>query len=118
MAEQLFSRVNVPGERTHIPDGMARELALECQAYEDQIRQRRRHRPAAPGARRQRPHRFNEPSSSLRSRTRVIPLTASTAAASFSALPAGARPPQRALTMGVGTILEARRLLLLAFGAQ
>lgn len=60
---------------------------------------------------------FNEPGSSLGGRTRPVALSAETRAANAGAFAPGEAAPTAAITMGIGTILEARRILLLATGA-
>ena len=60
---------------------------------------------------------FNEPGSARTSRTRIVTLDASTRAAAAGDFPPGESVPQTAMTMGVATILEARRIVLLATGA-
>ena len=60
---------------------------------------------------------FNEPGSSLASRTRFKTLTSSTIASNRECFPGG-EPPRHVLTMGIGTILESRLCLLLAFGRR
>ncbi|HIG11320.1 MAG: glucosamine-6-phosphate deaminase [bacterium] len=59
---------------------------------------------------------FNEPGSQETSRTRRVRLSEDTRAANRPDFPAGEEVPSHALTMGIGTILEARRLRILAFG--
>src|SRR5204863_3119613 len=59
---------------------------------------------------------FNEPLSALRSRTRVKALTPTTLKQNAAPFGAEDEMPRRAITMGVGTIIEARRCLLLATG--
>jgi glucosamine-6-phosphate deaminase len=61
---------------------------------------------------------FNEPLSALRSRTRVKALTPTTLKQNAAFFGGEERVPRRAITMGVGTIIEARRCLLLATGAS
>ena len=117
MDRHLFSRVNVAPVNTHIPDGMAADLRVEAARYEGLIQ-------AAGGIDLQllgigeAGHiGFNEPLSALMSRTRekaLTPVTRHQNAAMFGG--DADRVPARALTMGVGTILEARELLLLATG--
>ncbi|MDQ2801438.1 MAG: glucosamine-6-phosphate deaminase [Pseudomonadota bacterium] len=117
MDRHLFSRVNVAPVNTHIPDGMAADLRAEAARYERLIQ-------AAGGIDLQllgigeAGHiGFNEPLSALMSRTRekaLTPVTRHQNAAMFGG--DADRVPARALTMGVGTILEARELLLLATG--
>ena len=78
MREHFFSRVNVPADRIHLPDGLARDIPAHCEAYEAMIR-------AAGGIDLQLLGLgsdghigFNEPSSSLASRTRLKTLTPGT----------------------------------------
>jgi glucosamine-6-phosphate deaminase len=61
---------------------------------------------------------FNEPLSALRSRTRVKALSPTTIAQNAPLFGSAEKVPRRAITMGVGTILECRRCLLLATGAE
>ncbi len=117
MDEHLFSHVNVAAERTHLPDGMAPDLGEACRRYEALIE-------AAGGIDLQLlgigsdGHiGFNEPLSALRSRTREKALTPSTLeqnAPMFGGDPGAV--PRRAITMGVGTILDSRRCLMLVTG--
>jgi glucosamine-6-phosphate deaminase len=117
MQEHLFRHVNLRPDRTHVPDGRAASVEAACRSYEEAIR-------AAGGIDLQLlgiggdGHiGFNEPTSSLASRTRVKTLTAATLDAIRAQLPGGEEPPRHVITMGVGTILEARRCVLLAVGA-
>ena len=116
MWEHLFSHINVVRDRIHIPNGMSPDIVAECEAYEVAIK-------AAGGIDLQvlgigsGGHiGFNEKSSSLASRTRIKTLTAQTQRdnARFFGRPEDV--PMHVITMGVGTIMEARQVLLLAFG--
>jgi len=117
MEERLFSRVNLQSANTHLPDGRCPDLAAEGARYEAGIR-------AAGGIDLQLLGLgadghigFNEPLSALSSRTREKALTPATRAQNaelFAGDPGGV--PRRAITMGVGTIMDARRCLLLATG--
>ncbi len=118
MHAQLFSHINVSRERIHIPDGMAADVPAECARYETAIR-------AAGGIDLQLlgigsdGHiGFNEPSSSLASRTRIKTLTELTRANNARFFDGDlTKVPLHCITMGVGTIMETRAVLLLAFGA-
>ena len=118
MDRRLFSRVNIPRDNTHVPDGMAGDLGAEAARYERLIREAGGMDLQLLGIGEDGHIGFNEPLSALMSRTRVkalTPLTRRQNAAMFGGDPD--QVPARALTMGVGTILEAREVLLLATGA-
>jgi glucosamine-6-phosphate deaminase len=117
MDRHLFSRVNIARANTHVPDGMAADLGAEAARYEALIRQAGGIDLQLLGIGEAGHIGFNEPLSALMSRTRekaLTPVTRRQNAAMFGGDPD--RVPTRALTMGVGTILEARELLLLATG--
>ena len=116
MRRRFFDSVNIDLRNTHLPDGMAANLDAECANYEKLIA-------AAGGIDLQllgiglNGHLgFNEPLSAFRSRTRVQTLSRMTRAQNTPLFPKPGQMPHRAITMGVGTILEARRCLLLATG--
>ena len=119
MDEHFFRHVNVPRASIHIPDGMARDVPAECARYEAAI-------VAAGGIDLQLlgigtdGHiGFNEPSSSLASRTRIKTLTERTRADNARFFGGDlARVPFHCITMGVGSIMAAREVLMLAFGAN
>lgn len=118
MREKLFSRVDLQEENTHLPDGAAADLETECAAYEARIA-------AAGGIDLQLlgigqvGHiGFNEPLSALRSRTRVKALTPKTIEQNAALFGGPEHVPRRAITMGVGTILDSRRCVLAAMGEE
>ncbi len=118
MNTHLFSRAGIPLAHTHVPDGMAPDLAAEAARYERLIREAGGIDLQLLGIGEAGHIGFNEPLSALMSRTREKALTPTTRhqnAAMFGGDPE--RVPARALTMGVGTILEAREVLLLATGS-
>ena len=117
MRRQLFSRANFTPGRTHLPEGMAADLAAECRHYEQMIRDVGGIDIQLLGIGSDGHIGFNEPLSALRSRTRQKALTPSTLAA--NAPYCGGDPaqmPRRAITMGVGTILDAHHCLMLVTG--
>lgn len=117
MERHLFGRVNVARANTYVPDGMAADLGAEAARYERLIRKVGGIDLQLLGIGEAGHIGFNEPLSALMSRTRakaLTPVTRRQNAAMFGSDPE--RVPARALTMGVGTILEARELLLLATG--
>jgi glucosamine-6-phosphate deaminase len=117
MNHHLFSRVNIDLANAHVPDGMAKDLRAEAARYEHLIREAGGIDVQLLGIGEAGHIGFNEPLSALMSRTRdkaLTPLTRQQNAAMFGGDPD--KVPKRALTMGVGTILDARELLLLATG--
>jgi glucosamine-6-phosphate deaminase len=118
MHETFFDQVNIKPENIHIPDGTIREEDAEeyCAAYEQAIRRAGGIDLQILGIGRTGHIGFNEPGSTRHSRTRFTtldPVTRRDAAADFFG---EENVPPGALTMGVGTILEARKIVLLAFG--
>lgn len=117
MDRHLFRRVNVALANTNVPDGMAADLRAEAARYERLIRQAGGIDLQLLGIGEAGHIGFNEPLSALMSRTRekaLTPVTRQQNAAMFGG--DAEKVPARALTMGVGTILEARELILLATG--
>src|SRR5580658_5477354 len=117
MNRRLFSQVNLDQRNTHLPDGMAADLDAECRAYEQKIQRCGRIDLQLLGLGQSGHIGFNEPLSALQSRTRVKALSPVTIEQNAALSGGAANVPRRAITMGVGTILECRRCLLLATGA-
>ncbi|HEY5741409.1 MAG TPA: glucosamine-6-phosphate deaminase [Terrimicrobiaceae bacterium] len=118
MNRHLFARVNIDLAKTHILNGMASDLRAEATHYEQLIREAGGIDLQLLGIGEAGHIGFNEPLSALMSRTRdkaLTPLTLRQNADMFGGDPN--KVPKRALTMGVGTILDARELLLLATGS-
>lgn len=117
MREHLFDRVDINVSRTHLPDGMAEDLAAAARDYEARIAIAGGIDLQLLGIGATGHIGFNEPLSAFRSRTRdkiLTPTTREQNAGMFGGDPA--QVPKRALTMGVGTILDSRELILLACG--
>jgi glucosamine-6-phosphate deaminase len=118
MREHLFGKVDIDPANARLPDGTALDLRAAARAYEEAIAAAGGIDLQLLGIGQDGHIGFNEPLSALMSRTRDKTLTPTTRrqnAAMFGGDPN--RVPARALTMGVGTILEARELILLATGA-
>lgn len=118
MWQNLFQHVNVSAGSVYIPSGMAPDPDAFCTWYEQKIQ-------TAGGIDLQllgigvNGHlAFNEPGSSLRGRTRMTILTKNTIAANARFFDGMDKVPRYAITMGIGTILDARKLVLLASGAN
>ncbi|MCC5860070.1 MAG: glucosamine-6-phosphate deaminase [Ectothiorhodospiraceae bacterium] len=116
MRERLFAPLALPPGQCHLPDGMAADPCAEAEGYEARIREAGGIDLQLLGIGINGHIGFNEPGAPLDSRTRVVNLCSSTLEANRSHFPPGEAPPAQAITMGVGTILEARRIVLLATG--
>jgi len=120
--EALYRHVDLAPDRAHAPDGQAADLTAACARYEAAIAAAGGLDLALLGLGTDGHIAFNEPTSSFGSRTRLKTLTDETRAANQATFAAfstsGAEPvPHHALTVGIATILSARRCLLVAFGA-
>jgi glucosamine-6-phosphate deaminase len=118
MKETLFDHVNITPKNIHIPDGTIRPEEAEdyCARYEQLIRRAGGIDLQILGIGRTGHIGFNEPGSTRHSRTRLVtldPVTRRDAAGSFFG---EENVPHQALTMGVGTILDARKVAIMAFG--
>lgn len=111
LRERLLGRVTIPRESVHFLRGDAKDPEAECARYEEAIRAAGGIDLQVIGIGRNGHVAFNEPGSSFASRTRVVRLSSATRRAN-----GGAAVPPRALSLGLGTILESRSLLLLATG--
>ncbi|MGI9434241.1 MAG: glucosamine-6-phosphate deaminase [Geminicoccaceae bacterium] len=118
MNHHLFDQVNIERDQTHLPDGMAPDLKAEAKHYETLIQEAGGIDLQLLGIGKAGHIGFNEPLSAFRSRTRDKTLTPTTRQQNAGMF--GGRidaVPARALTMGVGTILDARELLVLVTGS-
>jgi len=118
MNENLFKHINIDIANTRVPDGLVQgaEILRHCEKYEEDIR-------AAGGIDLQvlgigtNGHiGFNEPGTSLASRTHFTTLTESTRKSNAPYFGGLEAMPYYALTMGIGTIMDVREVVLLAFG--
>ncbi|MCM2374306.1 glucosamine-6-phosphate deaminase [Aporhodopirellula aestuarii] len=120
MNEQLFDHIDIPAENVHIPDGTISldDVAAYCDGYEQKIAARGGLDLQLLGIGRAGHIGFNEPGSTLDSRTRLVTLNDVTREDAASAYSGIENVPRQAITMGVGTIMQARRIILLAFGSS
>ncbi len=120
MAEYLFNEVDIDPANIHLPDGTVAlgRIAAHCEEYERQIRAAGGIDFQILGIGRTGHIGFNEPGSPRSSRTRLITLDKVTRLDAASDFFGEWNVPRKAITMGVGTILEARKIILLAFGEQ
>ncbi len=118
ICRDFLDHLDIPPGRIHVPNGMAVDIEAECLRYEDAIRAAGGIDIQILGIGRTGHIGFNEPGSSLGSRTRVKELTPGTIRDNARFFGSEDRVPRHAITMGVGTIMEARRCLMLAFGGE
>ena len=118
MWENLFRHLNIAPENVHIPDGMAKDVPAFCAAYEEKIRLVGGIDLQVLGIGSDGHIGFNEPTSSLASRTRIKTLTPQTRQDNARFFASLDEVPTHCITMGIGTIMEARHNLMLAFGAN
>jgi glucosamine-6-phosphate deaminase len=116
MEENFFSHVNVRRESVHIPDGMVADVPAHCAEYERAIRKAGGIDLQILGLGSDGHLGFNEPGSSLASRTRIKTLTERTRSDNARFFTGAQEVPHHVITMGLGTIMESRMCLLLAFG--
>ncbi|MFW5488355.1 MAG: glucosamine-6-phosphate deaminase [Desulfovibrio sp.] len=117
MHENFFSRINIKPDNINILDGNAPSLDAECEAYEQKIAAYGKIHLFVGGVGTDGHIAFNEPTSSLASRTRIKTLTAKTRADNSRFFNNDVEQvPEFALTVGVGTLLDAAEVMILASG--
>jgi glucosamine-6-phosphate deaminase len=118
MHENFFSQVNISGRNIHIPNGEVPldDIEEQCRRYEDAIQRAGGIDVQLLGIGRNGHIGFNEPFSSPSSRTRLVTLDPATRIDAASDFFSEENVPARAITMGIGTILEARKIILIALG--
>lgn len=116
MRSHLFAKTNFKEENTFIPDGLTQDIVKECRSYEKKIAKEGPIDLQLLGIGRDGHIGFNEPGSSLRSRTRLKTLTKETREDNAVHFSESSRIPIHVMTMGLGTIMEAKQIILMAFG--
>ena len=114
----LFDRVNIDKRNTHVPNGVAEDLEAAAAQYEADMEACGGVDMQLLGIGRTGHIGFNEPLSSFSSRTRAVTLTKTTFEQNSPLFEKPEDMPMRAVTMGVGTILDAKCLLLVATSAE
>ena len=117
MWENLFKHINIDARNVHIPMGMSDDIEQFCHWYEEKIAEYGGIDLQILGIGANGHIAFNEPGSSLGSRTRIKTLTEETCRDNARFFQSEKEVPKYAITMGVGTIMEAKKLLLMASGA-
>jgi glucosamine-6-phosphate deaminase len=120
MHEEFFDHIDLPAANIHLPDGMVAETEIEahCERYESAIQEAGGIDIQILGIGRTGHIGFNEPGSAIDTRTRRIHLDEITRADAADAFGGIDGVPKEAITMGCGTILDSRHLILLAWGGR
>jgi glucosamine-6-phosphate deaminase len=118
MREHLFDEIDIPEDNIHIPDGSIEEDDVEayCEAYEAKIKQAGGIDIQLLGIGKTGHIGFNEPGSRPDSKTRLVTLDKVTRTDAASNFFGEEYVPRRGITMGVGTILKAKRIFMMAWG--
>lgn len=116
MDVNFFNHINIDKRFIHIPDGMTEDVEAHCEWYEEQIKKFGGIDLQILGIGANGHIAFNEPGSSLGSRTRIKTLTEQTIKDNARFFKSIDEVPKYAITMGIGTIMEAKELVLLANG--
>ncbi len=117
MRRHLFDHVNLAPENINIPSGCAVDLESECHAYDAKIEKAGGIGLQVLGIGANGHIGFNEPDSSLKVHTHCVNLTEETVAANSRFFETPQQVPRRAVTMGVGSIMKAAKIILLASGS-
>ncbi len=116
MNHQLFDHINIDKNNTNVPDGLASDPETACAAYENLIRELGGIDIQVLGIGGNGHIGFNEPADALDPMTHLTDLTEDTIRANSRFFESEADVPRHALTMGIGSILSARRIMLIATG--
>ncbi len=119
MYNNLFNHIDIPRENIHILDGNAPDLAAECASYEEKIAATGGFDLFLGGIGEDGHIAFNEPFSPLQSRTRVVTLTDDTIRVNSRFFGGDVNlVPKQAMSVGVATVLEAKEVVIMAFGPK
>ena len=116
MNEHLFDRVDIPASSTHVPEGRTGNMESECVRYDKMISDAGGIDLQLLGIGHNGHIGFNEPGAEFPKGTHVVDLTESTIAANSRLFDSAAEVPRHAITMGIGNIMAAKKVLMLASG--
>lgn len=117
MNENLFNHINVPAERIHIPNGMAADVNKECEVYEEMLAEAGGVDLQVLGIGPNGHIGFNEPDATFEAKTHQVTLEQHTIEANARFFDSIEEVPTQAISMGIQTIMKAKKILLLASGA-
>lgn len=116
MKTNLFDHIDIDASSTHVPDGLAADPDAECRSYDELVRSLGYADLQLLGLGRNGHIGFNEPCDRFVKETHVVDLTENTIEANARFFASRDDVPRQALTMGIGCIMAARRILLIASG--
>ncbi|MCG0274940.1 MAG: glucosamine-6-phosphate deaminase [Thermosediminibacteraceae bacterium] len=118
MYTNFFNHVNIKPENIHIPDGMAKDVEEECRRYDEQIQKAGGIDLQLLGIGVNGHIGFNEPGDELLTNTHLTNLAPDTIKANARFFESIDEVPRKAITVGLGTIMKARKIILLASGRE
>ena len=118
MQTNLFDHIDIDIAKTHVPDGLAADADTECARYDELVRSLGYADLQLLGLGRNGHIGFNEPCDHFPVATHLVDLTQSTIEANARFFASADDVPKQALTMGIGTIMHARSILVVASGAD
>lgn len=116
MNENLFKHINIPAENTHVPSGIAEDVQQECRDYESLIQSTGKIDLQILGIGKNGHIGFNEPGTAFDIRTHIVDLDETTIQANARFFDSIDDVPTKAITMGIGTILESKEILMIISG--
>jgi len=116
MNQHLFKHIDLPGSQRHLPNGLTQNIRAECERYEQEILRSGGIDLQLLGIGVNGHIGFNEPGTSFHSKTHVVELADATRKENAKYFPSKVDVPTKAITMGIDTIMNAKRIVLLAFG--
>lgn len=116
MEHNFFQHINIDRNKTHIPNGMAKDYEAECARYDKLIADLGGIDLQLLGIGRNGHIGFNEPNISFEKTTHVVELDESTIKANARFFPSLEEVPRKAITMGIKSIMQAKKILLIAYG--
>lgn len=118
MKEHLFRHVNICNHLVHIPNGLANDIEKECVSYDDKIAHFGGIDVQFLGIGRNGHIGFNEPNISFEARTHIVKLDSKTIEDNSRFFNSVEDVPKYAISMGIKTIMDAKKIILLASGAE
>ncbi len=118
MNENLFNHININKKNTNVPDGLAKDIEKSCAAYEAKINAWGGIDLQVLGIGSNGHIAFNEPLSGIMTRTRKVAISQRTITDNARFFKSMNEVPKTAVTMGIGTILKAKKIILLASGSN